>query len=67
MDDVLGGKCYDCGTAQEHQDDPGMCRRCSEKGGNYFLFKTEIDHDKLRSYVGNKLAEEILSKCKVDF
>lgn len=62
----LEGKCWDCGAMIEHRDSPHMCRRCAEKSGEYYLFKTEIDHDKIRELVGDKLAEEILYKCKVD-
>ena len=56
--------CTDCGSAEAHRDSPGsLCRRCAEKGGHRYAFRTEIDHDKLRALVGETLAARILTEC----
>lgn len=58
--------CTDCGSCAVHEDSPGNCRRCAEKGGERYLFNTKIDHDLLRAKVGRKLAAEILSECRYE-
>lgn len=58
------GTCTDCGTAPAHEECPaGYCRRCSEKSGHRYAFKTEIDHDKLRAKLGRELAAQVLAEC----
>lgn len=57
--------CTDCGSTPVHEDSPcGYCRRCAEKGGHRYAFRTEIDHDLLRAKVGRHLAAQILDECK---
>ncbi len=58
--------CSDCGDAEIHRDSKQLkyCRYCAEKAGHTYLFKTTIDHDKLRDKVGGFLATKILKDCK---
>lgn len=59
------GMCTDCGTTPSHEDSQnGYCRRCGEKGGHRYSFRTMIDHDKLRTLVGREMAESILKTCR---
>jgi hypothetical protein len=73
------GICSDCGVQPIHPDSlASYCRQCSERAGHHYLFKTEIDHDKLRARLGimlphfmksyvPKLVEDLIKTCKAEW